>query len=125
MFKPIFNYALYECNHKDGNKLNNYINNLEWCTRSENQKHAYKIASYKKINESINKQCNFIRQKKEKIIMMQEYIDIEELSKLIHLSITTINRLVKMNKVPTYKIGKRRLYNKAEILVWMKEKKEN
>ena len=29
-------------NHKDGNKLNNNINNLEWCTYSENTLHAYK-----------------------------------------------------------------------------------
>lgn len=27
-------------NHKDGNKLNNNINNLEWCTCSENQQHV-------------------------------------------------------------------------------------
>ena len=29
-------------NHIDGNKSNNHISNLEWCTASENQIHAYK-----------------------------------------------------------------------------------
>ena len=29
-------------NHKDGNKLNNNINNLEWATHQENTKHAWK-----------------------------------------------------------------------------------
>ena len=36
-----------QVNHIDGNKLNNCINNLEWCTASENLKHAFRIGKIK------------------------------------------------------------------------------
>jgi hypothetical protein len=33
----------FECNHKDGNKLNNALSNLEWVTRRGNVHHAFSL----------------------------------------------------------------------------------
>ena len=42
-----------EVNHKDGNKLNNNLNNLEWVTTSENQKHRHSIGIRKTSNRKV------------------------------------------------------------------------
>lgn len=36
-----------QVNHKDGNKQNNNLENLEWVTRSENQLHSYYVLKNK------------------------------------------------------------------------------
>ena len=41
-------------NHIDGDKLNNRVDNLEWCTMNENFEHAYKIG-LTKYNQSARK----------------------------------------------------------------------
>jgi hypothetical protein len=67
-----------QINHKDCNKLNNDVSNLEWCNNSENQLHAYKYG----LNVSVHK----------KVVL-----DIE--TGVFYDSATELANLLGMNKV--------------------------
>ena len=48
------NYS--DVNHVDGNRQNNCLSNLEWCTHSENIKHSYKLENRSALGEN-NAKC--------------------------------------------------------------------
>lgn len=83
-------------NHKDGNKLNNKIENLEWCTASENNIHSYRELNRKKSDEGAHPKIVYIIDTKNKIL--KYYESIAETSRNINLSCTQVNRYIHSNK---------------------------
>lgn len=79
-----------EVNHKDGNKLNNKLSNLEIMTISENKIHSYKILGQKPHNLKLTKQkADVIRKKYASGNFLQK-----ELAKLYNVSPMVISRII-------------------------------
>lgn len=76
-----------QVNHKDGNKLNNCADNLEWATNQENRTHALKNGLHTRGEE-----CPWAKLTKEQVAFIRKHseIDNKELAKLFNVAITTI-----------------------------------
>ena len=64
-FSPVIGMEDLEVNHKDGNKLNNHVSNLEWMTSLENTQHAIennlRSVHYKLTEEDVHIVCKYLQ----------------------------------------------------------------
>lgn len=92
-FNPEGYFDKATVNHIDGNKLNNNLNNLEWISYSNNNKHAYKIGL--KSNKGENHSRVKLNDKIVHIIRMsKDYLTTKELSSIFNVSTTTIRHII-------------------------------
>ncbi len=77
-----------QVNHKDGNKLNNCVDNLEWTTNNENRNHAVKNGLHLQ-----GETCPQTKLNKEKVLYIREHLEIssQKLAEMFGVSRSTIN----------------------------------
>jgi hypothetical protein len=85
-----------DVNHKDGNKKNNSLSNLEWCTRSENQIHAFSTGVRTDIGE--RKYNSVLSESKVRIfrhLYDNKIADEKEMAKMFGVNQATLSDAVK------------------------------
>jgi len=96
----------HECNHLDGNPQNNCLENLEWTTRHENLKHAYRNG----LNSQSGSQNGNAKLKEAAVIQIKERLKMGESQKDIAddlgIPSVTVNHIARGRTWPNVRPGK-------------------
>ena len=82
-------------NHKNGDKFNNKVNNLEWCTNQENMLHAYNMG----LNSRVS--C-IIQDDKEGKNIMKEFNSINDASRELNINCSLISACCRGKQLQTH-----------------------
>lgn len=82
-------------NHKDGNKLNNDVSNLEWCTYSHNNAHAYRIGLKTPPQQVISKEDRY-----RVGVLRRSGMRVKDIAKIYHVTPGCIYQLYQRDQIP-------------------------
>lgn len=85
---------LPQVNHRDGNKLNNNIDNLEWCSNSENTQHGYDKGLYR-----YKSRCHPINIYDKKGRYLNTYKSIRSMCEELSINRKTVTMILKGEKL--------------------------
>lgn len=87
---------LPQVNHKDGNKLNNTVSNLEWCSRLDNMRHASVNALMQRGEARPNSKLT--EEQVVEIYKLKGILSGKEISRIYGVSGNTINMILRGKK---------------------------